>query len=66
VPPTNYIYELRQGDTVIATGHLTTETPLEIGRRLTINNRAGLNRSSDPTTDPHQQRLVVQLLPEAT
>jgi len=63
VPPTNYTYELRQADTVVATGHLTSATALEVGQRFSINNQDGLIRSIDPTADPTESRLVIQLLP---
>jgi hypothetical protein len=31
-----YRYELRRGDEVIATGHLSTEQPFEVGERIRI------------------------------
>jgi hypothetical protein len=63
VTSTNYIYELRRGETVVATGHLTSETALEAGQRFTVNNQDGLIRSIDPTADPQEWRLIIQLLP---
>jgi hypothetical protein len=35
----DYRYELRRGDEVIATGHLTREQPLEVGERIAIGSR---------------------------
>jgi hypothetical protein len=32
----DYRYELRRGEEVIATGHLSREQPLEVGDRITI------------------------------
>jgi hypothetical protein len=34
-----YRYELRRGDEVIATGHLSSEQPFEVGERITIGSR---------------------------
>ena len=62
VPPTSYIYELRECETVVATGHITHDPPLEVGQRLVINQRDGLVHAIDATTDPREQRLVIQLL----
>jgi hypothetical protein len=61
VASTNYVYELRRADTVVATGRLTRDAPLEVGEELTINDRPGLVRSIVPTLDPHEQRVVIQL-----
>jgi hypothetical protein len=41
-PAARYLYELRQGEEIIVTGHLTHDQPLEIGQRLTIARREGL------------------------
>ena len=62
MPPTSYIYELREGETVVATGHLSHDPPLEVGQRLVINKRDGLVHAIDATADPFEQRLVIQLL----
>ena len=58
-----YLYELRRGEQIIATGHLTYDQPLEIGQRLTIAGRQGIVRSIIPVRGQNQQRLIVQLLP---
>ncbi len=57
-----YRYELRRGDEVIATGHLTRERPLEIGERITIGGHAGIVRTIEPLLAERELRLVVQLL----
>jgi hypothetical protein len=62
-PAARYLYELRRGEEIIATGHLTHEQPLEIGQRLTIAGRQGIVRSIIPIRGQNQQRLIVQLLP---
>ena len=56
-----YRYELRRGDDVIATGHLGSDQPLEVGERITIGSRAGIVRSIDPLLGERELRLVVQL-----
>ena len=43
-----YRYELRRGDEVIATGHLNSEQPFEVGERITIGSRSG-DRALDRT-----------------
>jgi hypothetical protein len=57
----DYRYELRRGDEVIATGHFSSEQPLEIGERITIGSRSGIVRSIDPSLGERELRLVVQL-----
>jgi hypothetical protein len=42
-----YRYELRPGDEVIATGHLSSEQPFEVGKRITVGSRSGIVRSID-------------------
>ncbi len=56
----DYRYELRRGDEVIATGHLSSEQPLEIGERMTIGSRSGIVRSIEPLLGQRELRLVVQ------
>ena len=56
-----YRYELRRGDEVIATGHLSSEQPFEVGERITIGNRSGIVRSIEPSLRERELRLVVQL-----
>ena len=57
----DYRYELRRGDEVIATGHLSREQPLEVGERITIGRRAGIVRAVEPLLRERELRLVVQL-----
>jgi hypothetical protein len=56
-----YRYELRRGDEVIATGHLSSEQPFEVGGRITIGSRSGIVRSVEPLLGERELRLVVQL-----
>jgi hypothetical protein len=57
-----YRYELRRGDNVIATGHISREQPLEIGEAITIGNQEGIVRTVEPLLGERELRLVVQLL----
>ena len=57
----NYRYELRRGDEVLATGHLSREQPLEVGDRINIGARAGIVRDVEPLLGERELRLVVQL-----
>ena len=58
-----YRYELRRGDEIIATGHLTHQTPLEVGDRIAIGRAEGIVREIEPTLGGSERRLVIQLLP---
>jgi hypothetical protein len=60
----DYRYELRRGDEVVATGHLTYEEPLEVGARIEIGGQTGIVRTVEPLTGEREVRLVVQLLPD--
>lgn len=57
----DYRYELRRGEEVIATGHLSREQPLEVGERMTIGSQSGIVRDVEPLLGEHELRLVVQL-----
>ena len=56
-----YSYELRRGDQVIATGHLSREEPLEVGGGINIGSQSGIVRSIEPLLGERELRLVVQL-----
>lgn len=56
-----YRYELRRGDEVIATGHLSSEQPFEVGERITIGSRSGIARANRAVVDERELGLVVQL-----
>jgi hypothetical protein len=58
----DYRYELRRGDEVVATGHLSREEPLEVGSRLEINGQLGIVRTIEPLLGERELRLVVQLV----
>jgi hypothetical protein len=58
----DYVYELRRGEAVFATGRLSREVALEVGERLTIGGYGGLVRAV-PQLGVRELRLVVQLLP---
>lgn len=57
----DYRYELRRGEELLATGHLSREWPLEVGEQITIGGRPGIVRSVEPILGEHELRLVVQL-----
>jgi hypothetical protein len=56
----DYRYELRCGDEVLATGHLNSERPLEVGDRIEIGRR-GVVRTIEPLLGKLEVRLVVQV-----
>ena len=53
----DYRYELRRGDEVVATGHLSREEPLEVGDRLEIGGQVGIVRRIEPLMGEQEQRL---------
>jgi hypothetical protein len=57
----NYRYEVRHGDEVVVTGHLSREQPLEVGGRLEIGGQLGIVRTIEPLLGEPELRLVVQL-----
>ena len=57
-----YRYELRRGDEVVATGHLSGEQPFEVGDRIEIGAQAGVVRAVEPLLGERELRVVVQLL----
>jgi hypothetical protein len=56
-----YRYELRRGEEVIATGHMSRERPFEVGEAIAIGSRAGIVRPVEPLLGERELRLVVQL-----
>jgi hypothetical protein len=64
MPDFAYRYELRRGDEVIATGHMTGERALEVGGRIEIGGQLGMVRSIEPLLNELELRVVVQLLRE--
>ena len=59
-----YRYELRRGDEIVSTGHLTLEQSLDVGDRVAIGGHEGLVYSVEPLLAGNELRLVVQLLPD--
>jgi hypothetical protein len=57
-----YVYELRHGEEVVATGHLSRAEPLEVGERVSIGGREGIVRTVEPLLGARELRLVVQLV----
>jgi hypothetical protein len=58
---TVYRYELRRGDELVATGHLSLEQALEVGDQVAIGEAHGIVRSIEPLLGEPELRLVVQL-----
>jgi hypothetical protein len=56
-----YRYELRRGDEIVATGHLSHEQPLEVGQRVEIAGQTGIVRTVEPILGERELRLIVQL-----
>jgi len=63
VQDAHYRYELRRGEEIVATGHLTRETRLEVGDRIAIGRSEGIVREIEPTLGERELHLVVQLMP---
>jgi hypothetical protein len=59
-----YRYELRRGEELVSTGHLTREQALEVGDRLVIGGLPGIVRTIEPVLGERELRLVMQLLPD--
>jgi hypothetical protein len=57
-----YRYELRRGEELVATGHLSLERPLAVGDAVAIGESRGIVRSIEPLLGDAELRLVVQLL----
>jgi hypothetical protein len=57
-----YRYELRRGDEMVATGHLSHEQSLEVGDRIQIGAQSGIVLTVEPLLGEDEVRLVVQLL----
>jgi hypothetical protein len=58
----DYRYELRRGEEVVATGHLTREEQFAVGDWLEINGQPWIVRTIEPLLGEHELRLVVQLV----
>lgn len=57
-----YRYELRRGDEIVATGHLSRETAIEVGERVSIGGYVGVVRAVEPTLGRRELHLVVRVL----
>lgn len=56
-----YRFELRRGDEIIATGHLSPDEPFEVGDPVTIGRLEGIVHAIEPLVGEPELRLVVQL-----
>jgi hypothetical protein len=55
-------YELRGGDEVLATGHLSREQPLAVGDRIEVGGRPAIVRAIEPLLGERELRLVLRLV----
>jgi hypothetical protein len=53
----DYRYELRSGDEVVATGHLSREEPLEVGDRFEVGGQLAIVRTIEPLLGEPELRL---------
>jgi hypothetical protein len=58
----DYRYELRRGEEVVATGHLSRDEPLEIGDRSEIGGQFGIVRTTKPLLGEREVRRIVRLV----
>jgi hypothetical protein len=57
---TDYRYELRRGEEIIATGRLSREEPLEEGEGITIAGHPGVVRAIEPQLGDRTLHLVLE------
>jgi hypothetical protein len=58
----DYRYELRDGDEVVATGHIGREHLLEVGDRIEVGGQPAIVRAIEPLLGEPELRLVLRLL----
>jgi hypothetical protein len=58
----DYRYELRGGEEVVATGHLSRELPLEVGDRIEVGGQQAIVRTIEPLLGEPELHLVLRLL----
>ena len=58
-----YLYELRRGDQIIATGHINHDQPLEVDEHIAVAGHTGTVREIIPGIGHNPVRLIVELLP---
>ena len=63
VTRTVYRYELRRGNEIISTGHLTRDEQLAVGDAVAIGGHEGSVRSIEPLMGERELRLVVRVAP---
>ena len=57
----NYRYELRHGDEIIATGHVTWDHELNTGDEITIGSQRGIVDTVAVVLHTNEKRLVVRI-----
>jgi hypothetical protein len=58
-----YEYELRNGDEIVATGHVTFDEAVVVGQRVAIGNREGIVEEIAPPLGARTARVLIQLFP---
>jgi len=53
----DYRYELRGGDELVATGHLSREQPLQVGDRIEVGGQHAIVRTIEPLLGESELRL---------
>jgi hypothetical protein len=61
-----YRFELRGGEELVATGHLSREQPFEIGDRIEVGGQPAIVRTIEPLLGEPELRLVLRLLREGS
>jgi hypothetical protein len=65
VTSVGYRYELRRGDELVRTGHITRPQALDVGERIVISGMHGIVRKIESVAGASELRLVVELLGES-
>jgi hypothetical protein len=56
-----YRYELRRGEEIVATGHLSHDQPFRVGEQVRIGVHTGIVQTVEPTLGERELRLAVRL-----
>lgn len=60
LPAISYVYELRDDDTVVATGRLSRDAPLAAGDTVAISGKVCIVRQVISTLNLNEQRLILE------
>jgi hypothetical protein len=59
----SYLYELRRGTSLVATGRLTRDEEVQVGDRMSVGSHTGLVRTIQPGLSGQPPRILIELLP---